>query len=107
MSNLMENLSDEYLEKAIEAQGKTPYRNSLSTEDCCRLGIPPYIAPLLEVFMELRRHRLPLGIDNYLDLLHALQAGIGLTSREDLESLCCLLWAKSDQETKLVMIPLC
>jgi hypothetical protein len=44
---------------------------------------------------------LPLGIDDYKTLLHALQAGFGLEDRDALVRLCCVLWAKSPDEVEL------
>ena len=59
--------------------------------------------PLLDIFNSLRqRHGFPLGIDEYLVVVQSLQAGFGLQSREDLEQLCCTLWAKSSLESKLI-----
>ncbi len=59
--------------------------------------------PLLEIFNSLRqRHGFPLGVEEYLVVVQSLQAGFGLDSREELEQLCCTLWAKSTQESKLI-----
>jgi uncharacterized protein with von Willebrand factor type A (vWA) domain len=57
--------------------------------------------PLLELFNRLREHGLPLGIDDYLLILRALQGGFGVESRGALEQLCCTLWTKSDDEIDL------
>ena len=59
--------------------------------------------PLLDIFNSLRqRHGLPLGVDEYLAVLRSLQIGFGISSRQELEQLCCLVWAKSEEENRLV-----
>ncbi|MBW4670441.1 MAG: hypothetical protein KME60_24250 [Cyanomargarita calcarea GSE-NOS-MK-12-04C] len=59
--------------------------------------------PLLDIFDSLRqRHGLPLGIDEYLVVLHSLQAGFGIENTQELEQLCCLVWAKSEEENRLI-----
>lgn len=59
--------------------------------------------PLLEIFNSLRqRHGLPLGVDEYLVVVRGLQAGFGVGSRQELEQLCCTLWAKSNNESRLI-----
>ncbi len=59
--------------------------------------------PLLEIFNSLRqRHGFPLGIEEYLTLVHCLQGGFGLNSRLELEELCCVLWSKSPVESQLI-----
>lgn len=59
--------------------------------------------PLLEIFNSLRqRHGFPLGVEEYLVVLRSLQAGFCLDSREELEQLCCTLWAKTPQENRLI-----
>lgn len=59
--------------------------------------------PLLEIFNSLRqRHGFPLGVEEYLVVVQSLQAGFGLANRAELEQLCCTLWAKSPQESKLI-----
>ncbi|MEL6442211.1 MAG: VWA domain-containing protein [Cyanobacteria bacterium J06621_8] len=59
--------------------------------------------PLREIFNRLRqRHDFPLGVEEYLVVVQSLQAGFGLASRTELEQLCCTLWAKSPQESKLI-----
>jgi uncharacterized protein len=57
--------------------------------------------PLLELFNRLREQGLPLGVDEYMLALRALQAGFGTPGRQDLEQLCCTLWIKSDDEARL------
>lgn len=59
--------------------------------------------PLLDIFNSLRqRHGLPLGVDEYLVALRSVQAGFGVSSRQEVEQLCCLVWAKSEEENRLV-----
>lgn len=59
--------------------------------------------PLLDIFNSLRqRHGLPLGVDEYLAVLRSLQVGFGIGSRQEVEQLCCLMWAKSEEENRLV-----
>ncbi len=59
--------------------------------------------PLLEIFNSLRqRHGFPLGVEEYLVVVQSLQAGFGLASRKELEQLCCTLWAKSKDESRLI-----
>ena len=53
---------------------------------------------LWELFQQLRRRRLALGISDYDALWQALRAGYGWQSREALRELCCALWAKSREE---------
>ena len=63
----------------------------------------PSQLPLLDIFKSLRqRHGLPLGIDEYLVVLRSLQAGFGIGSRQELEQLCCFVWAKSEEENRLI-----
>ncbi|MEM7578320.1 MAG: hypothetical protein AAF316_00450 [Cyanobacteria bacterium P01_A01_bin.80] len=59
--------------------------------------------PLLDIFNSLRqRHGLPLGIEEYLAVVRSLEAGFGIANRKELEQLCCMLWAKSEQENRLI-----
>jgi uncharacterized protein with von Willebrand factor type A (vWA) domain len=59
--------------------------------------------PLLDIFNSLRqRHGLLLGLDEYLAVLRSLQAGFGIGSRQEVEQLCCLVWAKSEEEIRLI-----
>lgn len=59
--------------------------------------------PLLEIFNSLRqRHGLLLGVEEYLVVLRSLQAGFGISNRQELEQLCCMLWAKSEEENRLI-----
>ncbi|MDJ0636255.1 MAG: hypothetical protein QNJ34_23945 [Xenococcaceae cyanobacterium MO_188.B29] len=59
--------------------------------------------PLLNIFKNLRQqHGLLLGVDEYMVVLRSLQAGLGVESRQELEELCCLVWAKSEQENHLI-----
>ena len=57
---------------------------------------------LWEVTRQLRRRRLPLGVDDYDALRRALAAGFGLSSHEELCRLCVTLWAKSPEEAEIV-----
>jgi uncharacterized protein with von Willebrand factor type A (vWA) domain len=57
--------------------------------------------PLLDLFTRLREHGLPLGVDDYMLALRALQAGFGAGGRRALEQLCHTLWIKSDDEARL------
>jgi uncharacterized protein with von Willebrand factor type A (vWA) domain len=56
---------------------------------------------LLDLFNRLRDHGLPLGVEEYMAVLRALRAGFGVGDRQALEQLCCTLWVKSDEETRL------
>ncbi len=59
--------------------------------------------PLLDIFNSLRqRHGLLLGIEEYLVVLRSVQAGFGISNRQELEQLCCMLWAKSEEENRLI-----
>ncbi|KAB8335803.1 hypothetical protein SD80_005970 [Scytonema tolypothrichoides VB-61278] len=59
--------------------------------------------PLLDIFNSLRsRHGLPLGVEEYLVVLRSLEAGFGISNRQELEQLCCMLWAKSEEENRLI-----
>ena len=62
-------------------------------------NIPEFIIIL---FGKLRRYGIPLGISNYKELKEILSEGFGLESREDLCSLCCLLWAKSREDYQTI-----
>ena len=54
------------------------------------------------MFEQLRRRRLPLGIEDYVALRSALRAGFGLSSKDALSDLCVKLWAKSPQEGEVI-----
>jgi hypothetical protein len=63
----------------------------------------PELPLLKDIFDKLRRrHGFPLGVDEYLVLLRSLCAGFGVESREELEQLCCTLWAKSNDDIYLI-----
>ncbi len=63
----------------------------------------PFKLPLFDIFNSLRqRHGLPLGVDEYSAVLRSLQAGFGIGSRQEVEQLCCMVWAKSEEENHLV-----
>ena len=57
--------------------------------------------PLLELFIQLHKAGLPLGIDEYQLVLHALQAGFGISDRDALKRLCRTLWVKSADDDHL------
>lgn len=57
--------------------------------------------PLLELFTKLREAGLPLGIDDYLLVLRALQGGFGVSDRTALKRLCQTLWVKSAEDARL------
>jgi hypothetical protein len=61
--------------------------------------LPPF---LWEITRQLRRRRLPLGVEDYDALRRALGAGFGLDSAESLRRLCVALWAKSAGEAEIV-----
>lgn len=59
--------------------------------------------PLLDIFNSLRqRHGLPLGVEEYLVLVRSLEAGFGISDRLELQQLCCNLWAKTEEENRLI-----
>ncbi|MDF5736071.1 MULTISPECIES: putative Ig domain-containing protein [unclassified Nostoc] len=57
--------------------------------------------PLLELFTQLRKAGLPLGVDDYQAVLKALQAGYGIENKAALARLCRTLWVKSKQDKQL------
>lgn len=59
--------------------------------------------PLLELFIRLRQDGLSLGMEEYYAVLKALQAGFRVASRDELSRLCCILWAKSLDEKKILV----
>ena len=61
--------------------------------------IPAYLVP---VVAQLRRRRVQVGIGDIQALRLALQAGFGLSSRDELCELCVALWAKSTVEAEIV-----
>ena len=62
----------------------------------------PLLNILLNLFKELRKWGLPLGVEEYMLALQALQAGFGIGDRNSLERLCCTLWTKSETEARLL-----
>ena len=60
-----------------------------------------YELPLYELFTRLRQADVPLGIDEYVLLLHALQRGFGGETKESLAQLCRMLWVKSEEDERL------
>jgi hypothetical protein len=61
------------------------------------------MAPLLDLFLELRRRNFPLGVQEYVSALRALAEGFGINSREELALMCQVLWAKSPEEQRQVV----
>lgn len=57
--------------------------------------------PLLDLFTRLQKAGLSLGIDEYLLVLRALQAGFGIADHASLKRLCRTLWVKSADEDRL------
>jgi len=60
----------------------------------------PLLKILLRLFYSLRQCGFPLGIEDYIFVLQALQGGFGIRDRASLERLCCTLWAKSEQDAR-------
>ena len=58
--------------------------------------------PLKNLFTQLQKAGLPIGLGEYQLLLKALQGGFGLHNRSELRQLCQLLWTKSKEEKKLL-----
>jgi hypothetical protein len=56
---------------------------------------------LFQVFEELRRQGVPLGVSDYLEAIETIQAGIGLEDAASFKGLCRLLWAKSREDQEL------
>lgn len=61
-------------------------------------------AALRGVFLALRRQGLPLGVRDYLDVLRALRAGFGAGGRQQLRNLCEALWARTEEEARMVRL---
>lgn len=61
-------------------------------------------AVLRGVFLALRRQGLPLGVRDYLDALRALRAGFGAGGRRQLRNLCEALWARTEEEARMVSL---
>lgn len=62
----------------------------------------PLLNILLSLFKELRKWGLPLGVEEYMLAVQALQAGFGIGDRNSLKRLCCTLWIKSEKEADLL-----
>jgi uncharacterized protein with von Willebrand factor type A (vWA) domain len=62
----------------------------------------PLLNILLSLFKELRKWGLLLGVEEYILVVEALQAGFGIGDRNSLERLCCTLWTKSETEADLL-----
>lgn len=54
--------------------------------------------PLFELYSRLQEAGLPLGLDEYTQVLKALQAGFGLPDKNALARLCRTLWVKSEED---------
>lgn len=61
-----------------------------------------YETLLLPLFYELRRRGLEFGVADYLQVIEALHAGLGLEDADALRRLCVLMWAKSREDQELV-----
>jgi uncharacterized protein with von Willebrand factor type A (vWA) domain len=61
--------------------------------------LPPI---LLDLFRELLASNVPLGVQDYIDGLRALQLGFGNGNRQQLCKLAQVLWARSDEERRLI-----
>lgn len=62
----------------------------------------PLLNVLLILFNKLRSYGFPLGVEDYMLAIQALQGGFGMGERQTLERLCCTLWTKSEQEARLL-----
>ena len=62
----------------------------------------PILNVLLILFNKLRSYGFPLGVEDYTLALQALQGGFGMGDRQTLERLCCTLWTKSEQESRVL-----
>jgi uncharacterized protein with von Willebrand factor type A (vWA) domain len=58
--------------------------------------------PLADIFSQLRAAGMPLGTEEYILLVRALQAGFGQPDRADLERLCRMLWVKSEEDDAIL-----
>jgi uncharacterized protein with von Willebrand factor type A (vWA) domain len=63
---------------------------------------PPPQPPLFGLFHELLANGVALGVRDYLDGLRALQLGFGGGGRRELRDLALALWARSDDERRLI-----
>ena len=57
--------------------------------------------PLLDLFIQLRKAGLPIGISEYKLLLKAFQKGIGTSDYESLARLCKTIWVNSPDELNI------
>ena len=62
----------------------------------------PLLNVLLILFNKLRSYGFPLGVEDYMLAIQALQGGFGIGDHQTLERLCCTLWTKSEQEARLL-----
>lgn len=59
--------------------------------------------PILRgIFRYLVQRGMPLTVRDYLDAVRALRAGFGFGDRSRLEALCRALWARNDEESRLL-----
>lgn len=63
---------------------------------------PQLPAFIWEIGLQLRRRRMPLGVEDYAALRQAMAAGFGTDSAASLRRLCVTLWAKSAAEAEIV-----
>ena len=57
--------------------------------------------PLFELFTRLQEADLPLGLNEYTQLVKALQAGFGVADKAALARLCQALWVKTEDEANI------
>ncbi len=61
--------------------------------------------PVLQgLFLHLVRRGFPLTVRDYRDALQALQHGYGRFDRQELLSLCEILWARTEEETRYLSL---
>jgi hypothetical protein len=61
-----------------------------------------HVSPFYDLFVQLRRRGFLVGVEDYAALRRALGAAFGLSSKDSLRNLCCLLWAKSKSEREVL-----
>ena len=54
--------------------------------------------PLFELFTRLQEAGLPLGLNEYAQVIQAIQAGFGISDKASLARLCKALWVKTEDE---------
>ncbi len=60
-----------------------------------------FIEQITELFETLRKNGFPLGLDEYMLLIRALQLGFGQTNNEALNRLCQMIWLTSVNDKAL------